>query len=701
MTEPGGANSRKAHENDSLPVVLYLAPWAFVILASLKLKHRLLANEGGGYDFLAELLGVGNGNALTVTQRLALYRLDVLVSVVIGGILFLGLMRLTPSRARASIAWITCTVLFLIFYAQLKSWWEVGTFISANLMAEGLFGAGQDLISEYASSATVQRLFLSLAGIAVVCVVLAVLERRATSWKLFNRLQWTYWPLAIGAAVLVIASWTSRVPATPFDRPATTASLVAFAGRADFSRTPPNLVGATPQDLLARYARLANAPVPNGPSEYFGKARGYDVVFMMLESLPDVCYGVAMADSVMPNMSRLEQRAIVPSAHYSTYPYSRRAYMSIFTSWYPLSGIRDEMARFGGMSRDLRAPGVVHSAAITGYETAAFVPERPVGLEEDELRYEALGFASHEVPPSAFDKPEGYELNGSQRDWVRLRDRQSFDHLKERAAKAIDAKQRYLFSFNPQLTHGPWPGLTSESTREETCRAGAPLFSEVDGMVGELLALLKEKNRADSTLIVIMGDHGLRTRREYPPFHGGTLDDVTFHVPLVLYAPGVVKSTVRIPWMTSHIDIAPSILDLLGITVDRDLEMGSPMWDPRVANRATYFFAKGYFGFDGYQRDHQAIMVRYLYGGVSRSAWNGTLRFNAADLLRRPDESTLATVDELTLMGAIQGEIAKTLLPGENRLSRPPAARTGGSGAIRASRASRTVPSAPAMGAGR
>ncbi len=698
MTAPSGENPRKADENDRLPVVLYLAPWAFVILASLKLKHRLLANEGGGYDFLAELLGVGNGDALTLPQRLALYRLDVLVSVVIGGILFLGLMRLTPARLRASVAWITCTVLFLIFYAQLKSWWEVGTFISANLMAEGLFGAGRDLISEYASSATVQRLFLSLAAIAVVCVVLAILERRAASWRIASRLRWTYLPLVIGAAVLVVASWMARVPATPFDRPATTASLVAFAGRADFSRTPPNLNGVSPEELLARYAKLANAPVPNAPSEYFGKARGYDVIFLLLESLPDVCYDVAMADRVMPNMTMLEQRGIVPSAHYSTYPYSRRAYMSIFTSWYPLSGIRDEMARFAGLSRDLRAPGVVHSAAVSGYETAAFVPERPVGLEEDELRYAALGFASHEVPPAAFDKPEGYELNGSQRDWVRLRDRQSFDHLKERAARAIDAKQRYLFSFNPQLTHGPWPGLNSESTRDETCRAGEPLFSEMDGMVGELLTLLKEKNRADSTLILVLGDHGLRTRREYPPFHGGTLDDVTFHVPFVLYAPGVVKSTLRIPWMTSHIDITPSVLDLLGINVDRGLEMGSPMWDPRVANRATYFFAKGYFGFDGFQRDNQAIMVRYLYGGVSRSEWNGTLRFDAADLLRRPDESTLRTVDELTLMGAIQGEIARTLLPEGNRLSRPPAARTRGNGAVRASRAARTVLSPTVVG---
>jgi hypothetical protein len=584
------------------------------------------------------------------------------------------------------VAWVICTVLFLILYAQLKSWWEVGTFISANLMADGLFGSGQDLISEYASSATVRRLLMSLAAIAVTCIVLAVLERRGGPLKLGSRLRLTYWPMAIGAAALVVASWTARVPATPFDQPAITASLVAFVGRAEFSRTPPDLDNLTPPELVSRYARLANAPVPNTPSSHFGKARGYDVIFMLLETLPDVCYRVALADSALPNLSALERTAFVSDAHYATYPYSRRAYVSIYTSWYPLSGIRDDMERFGRISRDLRAPGVVHSAAVAGYETVAFVPERPMRIEEDELRYATLGFAAHEVPPSAYEKPEGFQLNGQHREWVRTRDRQSFERLKERAARAIETNQRYLYAFNPQVTHGPWPGLTDSSTPEETCRAGSPFFAEVDGMVGELLAFLREKNRADSTLIVVLGDHGLRTRREYPPFHGGTLDDVTFHVPLLLYAPGVIPSTVRIPWMTSHIDIAPSVLDLLGITVDRELELGSPMWDPRVADRATFFFAKGYLGLDGFQRGEQAIMVRYLYGGVSRSRWKGTLRFNAADLLRQPDSSTLRLVDEMTTMGEIQNAISRTVLPDRSSLSRPPSARGGGNGSPRVSR---------------
>lgn len=670
-----GETTRATGRDGNVPLVLYLVPWAFVVLAAIRLKNRLLVAEGGGYDFLANVTGVVHGEALSLTQRLALFRHDILITVVIGGLVFLGVMRLLRPGLRAPFAWVICTTLFLILYAQLKSWWEVGTFISASLMADGLFGAGRELIGEYSTSATVVRLFAALGAIAFVCVVLGLLEAFGRRLELVRRFRWTHWPLLAATGVVTIACAAVRIPATPFDRAATTASLAAFVGRNELEFEPPNLEGLPTTELVARYAGLAEAPVPNRPSPHFGKARDYDVVLIMIESLPEYCYRLALSAGVLPNLGQLEQRAFVAQAHYTTYPYSRRAYSSIFTSWYPLNGIRGAIERYGRISRDLRAPGMVHSTAMAGYQTVAFVPERPVAMEEDELRYAAAGFAAHEVPSSAYERPEGFQLDDSHRGWVRTRDRQSFEHLKSSAASAIDANQRYLYSFNPQVTHGPWPGVEAATTSDAACRAGFTLFAEIDGMIGELTELLRGKGRLDRTLIVVLGDHGLRTRREYPPFHGGTLDDITFHVPMLLYAPGVLDSTHRVSWMTSHIDVAPSVLDLLGLDAHRDLELGSPIWNPELQRRATYFFARGYLGADGFQQGGEAIMVRYLYGGVSRSTWDGSLRFTTTDLLRRPDSSSLRIVDELHLMAALQTELARSMLPGPGRLAQPAPSR--------------------------
>lgn len=125
---------------------------------------------------------------------------------------------------------------------------------------------------------------------------------------------------------------------------------------------------------------------------------------------------------------------------------------------------------------------------------------------------------------------------------------------------------------------------------------------------------------------------------------------MTFHVPLNLWAPRVVDSTVAIPWMTLHIDIAPSILDLLGISAGRSLEMGSPMWDARLPARTTYFFAREYLGADGYLREGEAVMLRYLYGGVSRAEWRGELRFRVSDLLQRADTVAQRVARDLRLV---------------------------------------------------
>lgn len=667
LTEESTVDAPRA---GGIPLVLHLAPWSFVVLAAFTLKRRLLEAEGGGYDFLAEVLGLGHGGKLNATLRLGLLRDDVRLAV-LGSAVFLALLWVVRPRLRASAAWVVSTVLFLILYAQLKSWWEVGTFISIRLMLDALFGPGRDLIGDYATSRTVMKLLLAVLAMTLSCGALQWLHRNAERLAVRRRTRFVPWLVGAAGAGAMMVTQRGDVLETPFNRAAATGAVSAFLGYSEYTVPPPTLNARAPEQLIAQYAALANAPVPNAPSSLFGKARDYDVVFLLLESLPEACYNMTASEPFMPTLHALERSAIVPAAHYSTYPYSRRAYSSIFSSWYPLNGIRGAVERYGQLSRDLRAPGVAHSSALEGYETIAFVPERPVRLDEDELRYDALGFQHHEVPPAAFDKPEGFELNDSHRDWVRLRDRQAFDTLKQRVSAAIDGGKRFLYSFNPQVTHGPWPGLTATTTQEGTCAAGRPLFNEVDGMLAELVQLLRDKHRLDRTLIVAMGDHGLRTRREYPPFHAGTLDDITFHVPFVLYAPGVVDSATRIPWMTSHIDVAPSVLDLLGIDTDRALELGSPMWDPRVAARSTFFFAKGYLGADGYQREQQAVMVRYLYGGVSRAPWDGTLRFTTRDLLVAPDESTSRALEDLNLMAAIQGALARTMLPSATRLSRP------------------------------
>src|SRR6202040_1092872 len=95
---------------------------------------------------------------------------------------------------------------------------------------------------------------------------------------------------------------------------------------------------------------------------------------------------------------------------------------------------------------------------------------------------------------------------------------------------------------------------------------------------------------------------------EDPDLPVGMIDDISFHVPMLIYAPQLLKASVTIPWLTSHIDISPTLLDLMGVDRRRDLEQGSPIWDAALQGRTTFFFARHYFSADGYYANGQFVM---------------------------------------------------------------------------------------------
>ena len=88
-----------------------------------------------------------------------------------------------------------------------------------------------------------------------------------------------------------------------------------------------------------------------------------------------------------------------------------------------------------------------------------------------------------------------------------------------------------------------------------------------DKHVGTMLAALEAAGLADSTVVVLMSDHGEafgehRFAGERMFFHGQTIYDELLRVPLVVRVPGVAPATVSMPMML--IDLAPTLLDLVG-----------------------------------------------------------------------------------------------------------------------------------------
>lgn len=93
-----------------------------------------------------------------------------------------------------------------------------------------------------------------------------------------------------------------------------------------------------------------------------------------------------------------------------------------------------------------------------------------------------------------------------------------------------------------------------------------------DVYIGKLVKLLKEKNVYDTTLIVVVGDHGEGLGDHGEDTHGIFLYDTTLKVPLIFHSPGRIPEQLVVDVQVRTIDILPTILDVLNISAPGDCQ---------------------------------------------------------------------------------------------------------------------------------
>ena len=90
-----------------------------------------------------------------------------------------------------------------------------------------------------------------------------------------------------------------------------------------------------------------------------------------------------------------------------------------------------------------------------------------------------------------------------------------------------------------------------------------------DSVVHEILKALREENLLDSTAVVITGDHGEEFYEAGYYGHTSAFSDFQIKVPLILYIPG--EKPGKVTRLTSHLDVVPTMLSLMGSQMDPSL----------------------------------------------------------------------------------------------------------------------------------
>jgi hypothetical protein len=614
----------------------YVLAWLPAIAGIFRLKFASLQlSEQFGFNFWT----------LSLLEKLSIFRMDILLCFLLIPLGLFLLMFVLPRRFRGPFVSLFSIFWIITSYVNFRSLVEIGRLYSFSLLWDALHWAWSDprSIKTYLSPGGVVRALVLM----VFAAVLGWWASKRSAACLKQTSTQERWLTAVRAATLPLAAllvlpWLSGLPSSPPTQSVMISSVRAFWGWEEQEQSL-EFRNVGPTELIARYRDLAHIEVSARDERYWSRAQDSDVIVFVFETGPARILPIDGNLDDFPNLRMLRDRAFIAPKHYTTYPFTNRALFSCFSGWYPSAFMTDFVSAFS----NLKVPGIVRDLANRGYESGFYSPF-PWQPDYDIVSAEALGFAR-----VSFAHTSAKLNNTYTQPWMVKR---SYDldslHLFESDVEGwLNKGQRYIAVFAPQLGHSPWFDVTPDGRLKKVMDRGRPLMALQDAYIGEILKLLDAHHRLEKTLIVVVGDHGARTRSEDPDLAVGMLDDISFHVPMLIYAPQVLNASVTIPWLTSHIDISPTLLDLMGVDRRRDLEQGSPIWDANLQGRTTFLFARHYFSADGYYANSRFVMWNQFFDKVYS---NGQLQFGPANAVLQTSPDYRRVTDSIQRMANLQ-----------------------------------------------
>ncbi|KFG70795.1 hypothetical protein JH26_02240 [Microvirga sp. BSC39] len=148
-------------------------------------------------------------------------------------------------------------------------------------------------------------------------------------------------------------------------------------------------------------------------------------------------------------------------------------------------------------------------------------------------------------------------------------------------------QQHYPYFRTKETRSYDFPTLRDEKWTAEHKAPYLDSIAEADTLIGNLVNDLRDLKLLDETLIIVTGDHGEAFQQHGSFGHGKGLYEEEVHVPLLLINPRLFpfRSTERV---VGHIDIAPTVLDVLAIPSPSEWQ-GKSLFQPK-REEPIYFF---------------------------------------------------------------------------------------------------------------
>ncbi len=301
-----------------------------------------------------------------------------------------------------------------------------------------------------------------------------------------------------------------------------------------------------------------------------------------------------------PHIDRLAAEGVRFDNASSTVPFTLPAHSSIMTGLYPPShGVRENVGYVLGAEQVTLAERFRDAGYRTGGFVSAFVLDARWGI--------GRGFDTY-VDDFDLDSMAGANLGSVQRPGPETI-AHALEWLDETAASGDGGAAGrttgspfflWLHLFDPHDPYEPPEPFRSEYE-------GRPYDGEVaytDSLIGDFRAELEQRGLFDESVVVLTADHGEGLGDHGESYHGFFVYDSTVHVPLIVRLPGGVEGGRAVAGAVSHVDIAPTLAELLdlggtGVEQGRSLLLamqGLEEPDPGRGVYAESFYALDHYG---------------------------------------------------------------------------------------------------------
>lgn len=348
--------------------------------------------------------------------------------------------------------------------------------------------------------------------------------------------------------------------------------------------------GVTSQEVEYVKEWAANRSHDEGGSKYRGVAASRNVIIVQVESLEAFVLGLQVnGQEITPNLNRLSREGLaLTNHHYHTlYAPTANNEFAIVSSLYPLA---DGVPLMEYANNDYYA--LPEHLKSKGYYTAALEGDVATFWNRSNA-YPGLGFDKfHDIEDFDMKRKVGWGF--ADEDLFE----QSIDKLAGMPqpffAKMATLSSHVPFAIPEDLQALDFPDRYGELNQMQLDYLQT--INYVDRAIGRFIDRLKVAGLYNNSLIVITGDHGTNAE-----FHnealirllGGSADQLGAlemeRVPLILLAPGKSELTGSLSTPSSHIDLYPTITNLLGINKPKTVlgqDILNPV-EPVVVKRKT------------------------------------------------------------------------------------------------------------------